>query len=162
MSQITCSTPKNDRSQPIAVALTYVWNRNLDDVDTTREPEDGTPDEIPGAIVVSVLEKTQVPWVIVTNGKLWRLYSSTASNKATNYYEVDLEEAIAATDQITALKYWWLMFRQQAFTGFLDTLLTESDKYAKELGDRLKDGMFVRNFPAVRQRLHRAHAGAGH
>ncbi|MCC6615298.1 MAG: Eco57I restriction-modification methylase domain-containing protein [Anaerolineae bacterium] len=138
---------KTDKTKPIAVALTYVWNRNLDDVDTTREPEDGTPDEIPGAIVVSVLEKTQVPWVIVTNGKLWRLYSSTASNKATNYYEVDLEEAIAATDQITALKYWWLMFRQQSFTGFLDTLLTESNKYAKELGDRLKDDVFLKIFP---------------
>lgn len=127
-----------------------MWNRNLDDVDTTRELEEekgGTPDEIPGAMVVSVLEKTQVPWVIVTNGKLWRLYSSTASNKATNYYEVDLEEAIAATDQITALKYWWLMFRQGAFTGFLDTLLSESDKYAAQLRERLKDDVFLRIFP---------------
>jgi len=138
---------KGDRSKPIAVVLTYVWNRNLDDVDTTREPEDGTPDEIPGALVVSVLEKTKAPWVIVTNGKLWRLYSSTASNKATNYYEIDLEEAIAATDQITALKYWWLMFRASAFTGFLDTLLSESDKYAKELGERLKDDVFLKIFP---------------
>jgi hypothetical protein len=141
---------KGDKSKPIAVALTYVWNRNLDDVDNTRELEEekgGTPDEIPGAIVVSVLEKTQVPWVIVTNGKLWRLYSSTASNKATNYYEVDLEEAIAANDQITALKYWWLMFRQRAFTGFLDTLLSESDKYAAQLRERLKDDVFLRIFP---------------
>jgi Alw26I/Eco31I/Esp3I family type II restriction m6 adenine DNA methyltransferase len=138
---------KGDQSKPIAAALTYVWNRNLDDVDTTREPEDGTPDEIPGAMVVSVLEKTQVPWVIVTNGKLWRLYSSTTSNKATNYYEVDLEEAINATDQITALKYWWLMFRQQAFTGFLDMLLSESDKYAAQLRERLKDDVFLRIFP---------------
>lgn len=48
---------QGDRSKPVAVALTYVWNRNLDDVDTTREPEDGTPDEIPGALVVSVLER---------------------------------------------------------------------------------------------------------
>ena len=87
-------------------------------------------------------------------------YSATASNKATNYYEVDLEEAIAATDQITALKYWWLLFRASAFTGFLDTLLTESDKYAKELGERLKDDVFF-NLPTVRQRLHRQHAGAG-
>ena len=63
--------------------------------------------------MVSLLEAQVAPWVIVTNGKLWRLYSSTASNKATNYYEIDLEEAIAANDQITALKYWWLMFRQQ-------------------------------------------------
>ena len=52
--------------------------------------------------MVSLLEAQVAPWVIVTNGKLWRLYSSTASNKATNYYEIDLEEAIAANDQITA------------------------------------------------------------
>jgi len=85
--------------------------------------------------------------VIVTNGKLWRLYSATASNKATNYYEVDLEEAIAANDQITALKYWWLLFRRQSFTGFLETLLKNSADYAKELGERLKDRVFVEIFP---------------
>ena len=139
-----------DKSKPIAAALTYVWNRNLDDVDESREREEddgGTPFEIPGAMVVSLLEAQVAPWVIVTNGKLWRLYSSTASNKATNYYEIDLEEAIAANDQITALKYWWLMFRQQAFTGFLDKLLKNSAEYAKELGDRLKDRVFVEIFP---------------
>lgn len=139
-----------DQSKPIASALTYVWNRNLDDVDESRERDEadgGTPFEIPGAMVVSLLEKQTAPWVIVTNGKLWRLYSSTASNKATNYYEIDLEEAIAANDQITALKYWWLMFRRQAFTGFLDNLLKNSADYAKELGDRLKDRVFVEIFP---------------
>jgi hypothetical protein len=140
----------DDHDQPIAAALTYVWNRNLDDVDESRELDEdqgGTPFEIPGAIVVSLLEAQVAPWVIVTNGKLWRLYSSTASNKATNYYEIDLEEAVAATDQITALKYWWLMFRREAFTGFLDELLKNSADYAKELGDRLKDRVFVEIFP---------------
>lgn len=135
----------NNKQQPIAAALTYVWNRNLDDLDESRDS--GTPDDIPGAIVVSLLEKQVAPWVIVTNGKLWRLYSSTASNKATNYYEIDLEEAIAATEQITALKYWWLFFRREAFTGFLDDLLKNSADYAKELGDRLKDRVFVEIFP---------------
>ena len=80
----------DDKEQPIAAALTYVWNRNLDDVDESRELDEdsgGTPFEIPGALVVSLLEAQTAPWVIVTNGKLWRLYSSTASNKATNYYE---------------------------------------------------------------------------
>jgi len=142
--------PPNDRSKPIAAALTYVWNRNLDDVDESRErteDEGGQPFEIPGAKVVSLLEAQVALWVIVTNGKLWRLYSSTASNKATNYDEIDLEEAIAANDQITALKYWWLMFRREAFTGFLDKLLKDSAAYAKELGDRLKDRVFVEIFP---------------
>jgi hypothetical protein len=142
-------TPGN-KSKPIAAALAYVWNRNLDDVDESREREEddgGTPFEIPDAIVVSLLEAQVAPWVIVTNGKLWRLYSSTASNKATNYYEIDLEEAITANDQITALKYWWLLFRQQAFTGFLDSLLKNSADYAKKLGSQLKDRVFTEIFP---------------
>jgi hypothetical protein len=136
-----------DRSKPLALALTYVWDRNLDDVDEKRDQE--TPDEIPGAMVVSLLEKAEAPWAIVTNGKLWRLYSASASNKATNYYEVDLEEAINAADgsQVTAIKYWWLFFRSEAFTGFLDDLLQRSSDYAKELGDRLKDRVFESIFP---------------
>jgi len=44
-----------DRTKPLAAALTYVWNRNLDDVDPQRDPDTG--DEIPGASVVSVLEQ---------------------------------------------------------------------------------------------------------
>ena len=145
-------TPGN-KSKPIAAALTYVWNRNLDDIDPTRDAEEigGTPFDIPGAIVVSLLEAQVAPWVIVTSGKLWRLYSSTASNKATNYYEIDLEEAVAANDQIIALKYWWLMFRQQAFTGFLDNLLKNSTDYAKKLGEQLKDRVFTEIFPQFAQ-----------
>ncbi len=130
---------------PIAAVLTYVWNRNLDDEDPQRDKD--TPREIPGALVVNVLAKADVDWVVVTNGKLWRLYSTSASNKATNYYEVDLEEAIHAPDQVVALKYWWLFFRPQAFTGFLNDLLQKSSDYAKELGGRLKDKVFTSIFP---------------
>ncbi|MBN1313450.1 MAG: hypothetical protein JXB30_18735, partial [Anaerolineae bacterium] len=133
------------QDKPIALALTYVWNRNLDDHDTTRDSQ--TPTEIPGAMVVSFLERAEAPWVIVTNGKLWRLYSATAGNKATNYYEVDLEEALTAPDQVTAFKYWWLMFRREAFTGFLDELLAASVDYAKKLGDSLKSTVFESIFP---------------
>ncbi len=133
--------------KPVAAALTYVWNRNLDDEDPQRDAE--TPREIPGALVVNVLEKAQVDWVMVTNGKLWRLYSTTAPNKATNYYEIDLEEAVMAAngDQITALKYWWLFFRRDAFTGFLDDLLQKSADYARSLGERLKGRVFTSIFP---------------
>lgn len=147
--------------KPVALALTYVWNRSLDDKDETRDPH--TPEEIPGTLVVSVLENSDVPWVIMTNGKLWRLYSATASNKATNYYEIDLEEALAAPDQVTALKYWWLFFRQDAFTGFLDELLQQSADYAKGLGDRLKDRVFTEIFPHFAAGfIHQIRAEAGH
>lgn len=132
---------------PAALALAYSWNRNLDDSDPQRD--EANPDEIPGARVVTLLEQAEAPWVIVTNGKLWRLYSATASNKATNYYEVDLEEALFApeSDRITAFKYWWLMFRAGAFQGFLDGLLAKSADYAQELREGLKNRIFESIFP---------------
>lgn len=134
---------------PIAAAVTTVWNRSLDNPDEMRDPE--TPEDIPGALVVSVLENDEMPnWVIMTNGKLWRLYAAQAANKATNYYEIDLEEAVNALDVQdveTAVKYWWLFFRQDAFTGFLDELLQASEDYAKGLRDRLKDRVFTQIFP---------------
>jgi hypothetical protein len=55
-----------DRSKTAAAALTYVWNRNLDDIDPARNPE--TAAEIPGALVVSTLGAGKAPWVIATNG----------------------------------------------------------------------------------------------
>lgn len=140
-----------DRSKPLAAALTYVWNRNLDDIDPTRDQETGG--EIPGALVVSTLEAGQAPWVITTNGKLWRLYAAQADNKATNYYEVDLEEVFAAGDQVTALKYWWLCFRAEAFTGFLDKVRRESQEYAAALGKRLKNRVFEEIFPRFAEGL---------
>lgn len=50
-------------------------------------------------------------WIIVTNGRLWRLYSRQAHARATNFYEVDLVEALTAsgdTDPNEAFRYWWL------------------------------------------------------
>ena len=68
-----CTTPENP-DKPVAFCLAYSWNRYLDGRDETRDVE--TPDENPGARVVTVLESGEAPWVIVTNGKLWRLYSA--------------------------------------------------------------------------------------
>jgi hypothetical protein len=130
----------DDRSTALAAALVYPWDRNLDDADSQRDRERGA--EIPGARVVSVLADAGVSWAIVTNGKVWRLYAANADNRATNYYEIDLEEALASIDQLSATKYWWLFFRREAFTGFLDRMLKESAEYAKGLRERLKDRVF--------------------
>jgi hypothetical protein len=146
--------------KPVALALTYPWTRYLDGKDETRDSE--TPAENPGAVVVSLLQELDVPWVIVTNGKLWRLYAKRTHSRATTYYEVDVEEALAdaSTRDPDAFRYFWLLFRRQAFelvtinregreerVPFLDRLLLESEDYAKELGDRLKERVFERVFP---------------
>lgn len=143
--------------------LVYPWARSLDGKDEERDSD--TPDENPGAIVVSLLETKTVPWVVVTNGRLWRLYARETHSRATNYYELDAEEVLADTavplaDPGEAFRYFWLLFRRQAFETYtaqregkslklslLDRLLLESEDYARELGSRLKDRVFEDVFP---------------
>ena len=144
--------------KPVAVCLAYSWNRYLDGRDETRDLQ--TPDENPGARVVTVLQSGEAPWAIVTNGKLWRLYSARSHSRSTNYYEIDLDETLAMADPNEAFRYFWLFFRQNAFVtsevqrdgqtrelSFLDRLLDESESYAKGLGERLKERVFEQVFP---------------
>ena len=153
--------PKTDT--PLAVALVYQWGRSLDGKDDRRDKD--TPDENPGSAVVSLLEADHAPWAIVTNGQTWRLYSQKTHSRATNYYEIDLTEALALgspvhIDPAQAFRFFWLFFRCEAFEkkrithevkevdySFLDQILTGSQEYAKELGERLKERIFERIFP---------------
>ena len=150
-------------ASPVGLCLVYPWGRSLDGKDDQRDKE--TPEENPGAVVVSLLEKGEAPWVMVTNGKLWRLYAQRAHSRATNYYEVDLDEILAqsgpkATDPSEAFRYFWILFRTTSFVpkemeregkrvslSLLDQLLLESEDYAKELGERLKGRVFEEVFP---------------
>ena len=147
----------DDAEKPVAACLAYPWNRYLDGRDETRDTQ--TPDENPGARVVTVLESGEAPWAIVTNGKLWRLYSARTHSRSTNYYEIDLEETLAMEDPNRAFRYFWLFFRHDAFVNregvrdgqsremcFLDEVLADSEEYAKRLGERLKERVFERIF----------------
>ena len=141
-----------------AFVLAYRWGRYLDGKDEARDTE--RPEENPGAQVVSLLEAGVAPWAVVTNGKLWRLYSARAHSRATNYYEIDLEETLATPDPALAFRYFFLAFRAAAFMpaeravggetrtlSFLDWLVEESATYARELGERLKERVFEDIFP---------------
>lgn len=102
-------------------------------------------------------------WIVVTNGRQWRLYGRKAHARSTNFYEVDLVEALTAsgdTDPNEAFRYWWLFFRPNAFQPvsneegcWLDRILQGSRDYAKRLGDRLKDRVFFTIFPHMAQGL---------
>jgi hypothetical protein len=135
-------------------AFVYAWDRWLDGPDLN---DTATLEENPGACVVTALDEGIADWIIVTNGRLWRLYSRQAHARATNFYEVDLVEALTAsgdTDPNEAFRYWWLFLRPAAFTAkaegqacWLDHILFGSREYAKRLGDRLKDRIFLTIFP---------------
>jgi TaqI-like C-terminal specificity domain/Eco57I restriction-modification methylase len=146
--------------KPLALCLAYTWGRNLDGKDELRDNQ--TPDENPGAVVVTLLDSGEADWAIVTNGKTWRLYSAKAHSRATNYYEIDLEETLAQSPAHLeyAFRYFWLFFRSAAFIPadrivdgekrqmcFLDSLMSESERYARELGERLKERVFFEIFP---------------
>ncbi len=141
---------ENKSVKPLCLCLTYPWGRSLDGKDYTRDKD--TPDENPGAVVVSLLDKGDSDWVIVTNGKHWRLYSSKAHSRATNYYEIDLEEVLARLDPEESFRYFYLFFRKEAFlildgVNFLERLIKGSEEYAKKLGERLKKRIFEDIFP---------------
>lgn len=146
----------------VALCLTYLWGRSLDGKDA-RDAD--TPDENPGAVVLSILEQGEAPFAIVTNGKYWRLYCTRAHFPAGHYYEIDLEEVLAesgtlANDPAVVFRYFWLFYRCRAFepveevregekraTTFLDTLIDGSAEYSKKLGERLKGRVFDQIFP---------------
>src|SRR5256884_1326583 len=146
--------------KPLALCLAYTWGRSLDGKDEQRDSQ--TPDENPGAVVVTLLDSGEADWAIVTNSKTWRLYSAKAHSRATNYYEIDLEETLAQSPAHLeyAFRYFWLFFRSAAFIPterfvggekrlicFLDSLMSESERYARELGERLKERVFFEIFP---------------
>src|SRR6266571_3365326 len=154
------SAARHATGKPLALCLAYTWGRNLDGKDEQRDSQ--TPDENPGAVVVTLLDSGEADWAIVTNGKTWRLYSAKAHSRATNYYEIDLEETLAQSPAHLeyAFRYFWLFFRAAAFIPagrivdgekrqvcFLDSLVSESERYARELGERLKERVFNEIFP---------------
>jgi hypothetical protein len=155
--------PREKKDSLLAFCQVYPWGRSLDGKDDTRDSE--TKEENPGAVVVSLLEKGEAAWVVVTNGRLWRLYAKRTHARATNYYEIDLEEVLSqfgphAPEISESFRYFWLLFRSQAFElheedregkkqslSLLDRLLLDSEDYAKELGERLKERVFEDVFP---------------
>jgi len=153
---------KSPEGGDLGVCLAYPWGRFLDGKDYQRDGE--SPDENPGALVLSLLQNDGAKWAIVTNGKHWRLYSARTHSRATNYYEIDLEETLAAQDPAELFRYFWVLFRAKAFeprtvvkegreeaSTFLDQLLDGSEAYAKRLGDRLKGRVFDDIFPHLAQ-----------
>ena len=148
----------------LGICLPFPWGRELDRKDEMHDTE--KPEVTPAFAVVDVLAKEKAPWVILTNGKLWRLYSQRAHSRATNYYEVDLDEVLGRQgfhqDIQDAFRFFWLLFRMQALRptdipwqgklqslSMLDRLLLGSEEYAKKLGENLKSRVFTEVFPVL-------------
>lgn len=146
----------------IGFCLTYPWGRSLDGIDEIRDTQ--TSEESPVAVATHLLmEDTAVArWAIVTNGKQWRLFSQRADSVASCYFEMDLEEILAATDGMEGFQYFWTLFHQDAFLPVretlrgeettrsrLDRLHDESQSYAIALEKDLRARVFDQVFPCL-------------
>nr|WP_238387047.1 N-6 DNA methylase [Natrialba swarupiae] len=94
------------------------------------------------------LERTPeaIQWGVLTNGRKWRLYG-TKDYETQTYFEVDLPELLES-GSLEAFKYFYVFFRPDAFrehggTTFLDSVWSESETVAQELGEDLQDNVFT-------------------
>jgi hypothetical protein len=98
--------------------------------------------------IQAVAALTKYPWVILTNGRIWRLYSSRVSSASTNYFEIDVDDI--TDEKHPKLKYFISLFGSQALvTGQdeisdLDFIYNGGLSYAKELEDDIRRKVFER------------------
>lgn len=115
------------------------WGRPLDKK-VKSEPD---PFEVqnPSLQISRYLWLTGVKWGILTDGKYWRLYERETSKRLDIYYEVDLEELIESGSP-EGFRYFYLLFRKDAFPEFIEKVYKGSVDYAEEVGEKLKDNIY--------------------
>jgi hypothetical protein len=84
-------------------------------------------------------------WVILTNGRLWRLYSGRVPSSSTNYFEVDLSDVAVETD--ARVVYFVSLFSSPSFfpregTTDVDLVFDEGVKHAKSIEEDLRNKVF--------------------
>ena len=83
----------------------------------------------------AVSELSRYKWVILTNGKKWRLYTSRISASSTNYFEINLNEP-----SDTVLKYLSVIFGYASFDGDsprIDLFFDQGKEFATQLEEDL-------------------------
>jgi hypothetical protein len=86
-------------------------------------------------------------WVILTNGRLWRLYSSRVASASTNYFEVNVEGLSSESDH--RLAFFISLFSALAFAspdevGDVDVVFEGGLEYAQKVEDDLRSKVFSR------------------
>jgi len=132
-------------NKAIAVGDAKRWDRSLDKKD--RSGRDSFDMLSPSWQIDYYLRMSGVKWGILTNGRLWRLYSQDTSFRLDICYEIDLPRLLAAKD-LAVFKYFYLFFTREAFVPdaeglcFLDRVYQGSLEYAQAVGDDLKENVY--------------------
>lgn len=101
---------------------------------------------VPSYQAVAALKR--YPWVILTNGRLWRLYSAKTSSASTNYFEIDIEGITDEKDPRLELFVSFFgsgaLYARQGKTD-LDIILEGGEEYAESLEENLQEQVFDGN-----------------
>jgi type I restriction-modification system DNA methylase subunit len=131
----------NDYTQCIGIADAKYWERELD---LAKSSERDTFTNLnPSFQIAGYLTGTKQNWGILTNGRLWRLYSTKSHLPLGNFYQIDLVQLLEEAPA-EALKYFYVFFRKEALLrldgkSFLDRVLEGSKEYAVELEGDIKE-----------------------
>jgi hypothetical protein len=126
----------------VAVADAKRFDRPLD-----RRTAAAASSEDPVAQIINYLSITRRGWAILTNGRLWRLYSAQADLVSGACYEVDLVALLRGGDP-AAFRYFAAFFSSTAFApdsqgrSFLERALSESQANAVQVGEALERQVF--------------------
>ncbi|GAG17965.1 unnamed protein product, partial [marine sediment metagenome] len=131
----------NDYTQCIGIADAKYWERELDLAKSSER--DTFTNQNPSFQIAGYLTGTKQNWGILTNGRLWRLYSTKSHLPLGNYYQVDLVQLLEEAP-IEILKYFYVFFHKQALVqvdgkSLLDRILEGSEEYAVELEADIKE-----------------------
>lgn len=100
-------------------------------------------DLIPSVKAVAALQNYE--WVMLTNGKIWRMYSSKVSSSSTNYFELDLEQVDDLKDE--RIQYFVAVFSAKSLLkkngeSHLDLIHEGSVGYSTELEVDMRGKIF--------------------
>jgi len=149
-------------SRAPAIAEAKYWGRSLSQKDASGR-DTWKADSNPSFQMVNYLVGTGVPWGILTNGVVWRLYSREVSSTASEFYEVDLgaifyflpPDGEPSPEQLDQFRRWWLFFRRDAFLpdaqgkSFVQRVHEGSATYARLISDKLKELVFEQVMPEI-------------
>jgi hypothetical protein len=125
------------------------WRTSLDVVVT-----DGTFEPLPMMeLAHRALTHADVPWAMLTNGQQLRLLGKGTAHKPRCFLEIDLAAVVdrrGDSEALLAFRYCQGLFSGASFTDKdgndhtrLDRVLIGSERHGKEIGDELKQNVFL-------------------
>ncbi|MGC9349130.1 MAG: Eco57I restriction-modification methylase domain-containing protein, partial [Anaerolineae bacterium] len=163
---------EGDPMSPWVLAMVQAapWARPLDQpLEQDRPPRAsgatprGSEVSVPSHRLVSEMKRTGVRWGMLTNGRVWRLFSRDANSLSRSFYEVDLAEVFDQLDigdrpgpeHWERFKQWWLLFRRASYVidqrgrCLLEQLRDRSPQEAGKVHELLRNRLVNVALPAI-------------